>query len=308
MATFDETKMLNEAWFERVDSGRVKNAADAVDDYTRTRLREDGFLRRGLLPPTPISNSELDRQYDTDDPVKVVDKEPDSPAAIGVPFNTLPMNVYIRGLRYRVMFARIQTVRFIKDVDQLRTYNMDIRQVLSDNSIKDALAEEDGQWITTTNLALIGQDQTVPLSGVSQWQTIPGGITRESWEESLKILPRTPFHLEAATVLMNNVTVREFMKWGRDEMGGDKSQELLWQGWSDAKFEKKTIIVTIKRDLVPDDTMFQYADPKFVGKFYELEMMTMYLDRKGPWIEWYNYESIGATLGHSGSCARADFV
>jgi len=156
--TQEESKLLNEAIFEKLasrDPLLEKQAVDAVNDFTRTKMREDGFYRR-IIPPLPISNDELDRQVDTDKPVKIVDKEPDSPAAISIPFATLPTNLYIRGPRYKVSFDRIVTPRFTKDVDELRTWYMDIRQVLSDNAIKDMLAEEDGKFIAAVKTALGG--------------------------------------------------------------------------------------------------------------------------------------------------------
>ena len=122
VTTQEESKLLNETLFEKLSSGdRVleKQAVDAVNDFTRTKMREDGFFRR-IMPPLPISNDELDRQVETDKPVKIVDKEPDSPAAISIPFATLPQNLYIRGDRYAVTFDRIVTPRFTKDVDELR--------------------------------------------------------------------------------------------------------------------------------------------------------------------------------------------
>ena len=70
------------------------------------------------------------------------------------------MNLYIRGPRYLVMMDRIVTPRFTKDVDELRTWIMDIRQVLSDNAIKDMLAEEDGKFITAVNTALVAAGST----------------------------------------------------------------------------------------------------------------------------------------------------
>ena len=136
-------KEINSALLGMLDTpGMEKQAQDAVNDYIRVRMREDGFARR-ILPPVQITNDELDRQVDTDKPVKVVDKEPQSPGAISVPFATLPINRYIRGPRFRVMFDRIMTPRFTKDIDELRTYDMDIRQIMSDNAIKDMLAEEE---------------------------------------------------------------------------------------------------------------------------------------------------------------------
>ena len=42
----------------------------------------------------------------------------------------------------------------VKDVDERRTYVIDIRQVLNDNMIKDMLAEEDGKFIAAFNAVL----------------------------------------------------------------------------------------------------------------------------------------------------------
>lgn len=308
MATFSESQLLNNAIFDNLATpGMEKVAIDAVNDFTRVRMREDGMWRR-IMPPLQINNDQLDRQVDTDKPVKVVDKEPDSPAALSIPFATLPTNFYIRGPRYRVLFDRIVTPRFTKDVDELRTWVMDIRQVLSDNAIKDMLAEEDNKFISAVNTALIGADQVTPTSGSIQWQTIAGGITRDTMQDAFKVMPSTPFHLETHTVLINNVTIRELLKWGRDEVGGDFSQELLKNGWSETEFMNARWIITIKRDLVPDNSIFMFADPKFIGKAYMLEDTTMYIKREFYLLEFFAYETLGGSIGHTGGLARVDFA
>jgi len=58
-----DTQLLNEAIFEKLcsrDPVMEKEAMDAVNDFTRVKMREDGFFRR-ILPPVPISNDELDQ-------------------------------------------------------------------------------------------------------------------------------------------------------------------------------------------------------------------------------------------------------
>lgn len=305
-----ETKMVNEATFEKLSSRdpmQIKEAVDAVNDFTRTKMREDGFMRQ-IMPPVPISNDELDRQVSTDKPVKVVDKEPDSPAAITVPFATLPMSLYIRGPRYLVTMNRILTTRFTKDVDELRTWIMDIRQVLSDNAIKDMLAEEDGKLITAVNAAIVGAGLTVPTSGVVQHEQIGGGITRDGLWDMLKTMPSTPSHLEVHTVLCNNITIKDVAKFGRTEMGGDLSQDIMRNGWSEQEFQGCRWIITIKTDIVPSNTFFHFSDPKFIGKHYELEQTTLYVRREAYMLEFFAYQTTGATIGHTSGLSRADFI
>lgn len=308
MPTQQEVQLLNETLFEQLDTpGMQKQAIDAVNDFTRTKMREDGFYRR-IMPPLTITNDELDRQVDTDKPVKVVDKEPDSPAAVSLPFATLPINFYIRGPRYRVMFDRIVSPRAVKDVDELRTYVIDIRQVLSDNMIKDMLAEEDGKFITAFNAVLPTADATVAMSNEVQYETISGGITRETLVDALKVMPRTPSRFEVETCLVNNITIKELLKFGRDEMGGDFSQDIIKNGWAETNFLNCRWIVTIKRNLVPTDALFMFASPKFIGKNYELEPTTMYIRREAYMLEYFAYQTSGGSFGHTNGLARVDFV
>lgn len=306
----EETRVLNQALFEKLASSdpmMTKEAIDAINDFTRVKMREDGFLRR-IMPPLQITNEELDRQVSTDKPVKVVDKEPDSPAAISVPFATLPMNLYIRGPRYLVMMDRILTPRFTKDVDELRTWIMDIRQVLSDNAIKDMLAEEDGKFINAVNTAIVGAGSTVPTSGVVQYEQIAGGITRDTLWDMMKIMPNTPSNLEVHTCLLNNITIKEVCKFGRTEMGGDMSQDIMRDGWSEQEFMGVRWIVTIKKEIVATNSCYMFADPKFIGKHYTLEDTTMYIRREAYMLEFFAYETNGASIGHTSGLARADFT
>jgi hypothetical protein len=309
MSSPSSVQVLNEELFSQLETpGMEKNALDAVNEFTRVRVREDGFYRK-IIPPVQVSNDDLDRQVDTDKPVIVVDKEPGSPAAISIPFATLPINVYIRGPRYRVQFDRIVTPRFVKDIDELRTWQMDIRQVLSDNAIKDMLAEEDSKFLTAVNTALGGAaNAIVPTSGVAQWETVWGGISRDTVQEALKIMPKTPSHLEVNTVLINNVTIREILKWGYDEAGGSLSGDMLKSGWSEIDLMGVKWVITIKRDLVPDDSMYFFGDPRFIGKSYLLEDTTMHIKREAFMIEFFAYETLGGSIGHTGGLARADFA
>jgi len=308
--TQEESKLLSQTIFEKLasrDSSLEKQAVDAVNDFTRTKMREDGFYRR-IMPPIPLSNDDLDRQVDTDKPVKIVDKEPDSPAAISIPFATLPTNLYIRGDRYRVTFDRIVTPKFTKDVDELRTWHMDIRQILSDNAIKDMLAEEDGKFISAVNTALVGAGTTVPTSGVIQYKQLSGGVTRSNLWDSFKIMPGTPSNLEVHSVLLNNITIKEVAKLNRNDMGGDLSEEIMRNGWTYSEFMGVQWIITIKKGLVPTGTMYHFADPKFIGKSYLIEDTTMYIRREAYFIEFFAYETLGGTIGHTSGLARVDFT
>lgn len=67
-------------------------------------------------------------------------------------------------------------------------------------------------------------------------------------------------------------------------------------------------IITIKKDLVPTSSFFHFADPKFIGKNYQLEDTTMYIRREAYMLEFFAYETSGATIGHTSGLSRADFI
>lgn len=318
----NSTKALNAAFMSLLDKGLVKEASDSASEFTRIYMREESFCDK-ILPPQLIGNDELDRQVDTDKPVKIIDKEPNSSAAVSVPFGQLPFSRYLRGNKYRVVFERIMGPRNTKDVEELRTYDMDIRQVTSDNNIKDMAAEKDGKFIAMHNTcvgtllyASITGSDTATGADKSHYTTLgsgqarnynlvdSNGITRETLVEMLKIMPATPSRLETQTIMCNTITIKDVLKFGRDEMGGDMAEEVLLNGWTERTFLGCRWIITIKRDLVPNSTFFLYTEPKFLGKHFLLEDTTMYMKKDAFLLEWFCYQNSGLSIGNLNGIAK----
>lgn len=283
-----------------------KEARDGLNDYTRTRVREVGFTRQ-ILPPLNVPSDELTMLVDTDKPMKVLEKEPESPGAISVPFNTNAVGRYIKGNRYRLVFNRILGPQFAKDTAELQTYSMDIRQVLSDNSIKDIHTEEDKKFIYACNSVMVSADATVPETGAVHWKTISGQITRDNLAEATKVMPRIGHGIEPAMALVNHVSIRDILKFGRDEVGGDTSQTLFLDGFTLERVMGINHVVTIKTDLVPENTVFYFAEPQFLGKFGINEDLTLFVDKRAWMIEFFAYELVGASIGNIAGVARVDF-
>lgn len=298
---------VNTAFLDMFENGQVKEAREAVTDYVRMKMREEGIFRQ-VLPPVSVTYDDLDPQVDTDKPVIVCEKEPDSPAAYSVPFGALPNSRYIRGKKFRVMFQRLQTPRFVKDIAELGTYDQDIRQILSDNSLKDMQAEEDAKLIATVESICVAAGSTVPETGAVQWQEIADSITRDSWAEARKVLPSTDAHFSAATIVINNVSVLDFEKWTRDQAGGDIAQQIAMEGWGQSNWFGPRTLVTIKRDLVPDNRIYQFATPKALGKFFVLDDVTMHVKAEAFMIEFFAYAMQGASIANSAGVGIVDFT
>ena len=287
--------------------------ARATSDYIRMKLREEGFLRK-ILPAQTITGDDLDKQVGTDKPSKVVELEPDSPAAVSIPFGEFPEGTYIYGKRWLVTFSRVATKMFNKDVAELHDYDLDLRQVISDNALRDLQAEEDGKFIQTVN-SLLSNDTmvsgaTVTATNKVQWSEATGGLNRDNLINAKKVMMNLPAKLRPQMCLANQTTVLEFEKWGMDLFGGPGSEEVLRRGWAAEEnvWAALNWVTTIKDDLVADGTLFLFASPEYLGRLYFLEDTTMFVERKGPMITWYSYEMLGGGIANVAAVTRFDIT
>jgi hypothetical protein len=284
-----------------------KEAANGVNDYLRIRAREDGFSRR-IQPPVTVTPDDFDRQVDTVKPVIVKDMEPNSPGAYSVPFGATPLNHYIDAPRYRIMFDRIMSYRFTADVANLMTYDLDIRQVFNDLMLKDILAEEDRKYIAAANTA-VGTVNVVNTALGACGYITASAMTRDTLAHAMKGLPSTNRHLNPASALINNVTIWDVVAFGkRDEIGGDLSEDLFVNGFAERKVMGLDWMITIKTDLVPNNIVYQFAAPKFLGDFFIVEDVTVSTKTENYMFEMFAYEMLGATIKNQAALCKVSFT
>lgn len=293
-----------EAFADNASPDMRKRAEYTAKSYVPMKMREEGVMRRGLLPPIQLQNSDLDRDVTDPRPCVIVDMEPNSPAAVSLPFGMTSAKVNMSAPRFRIGMDRIFGPHFVEDVDNLRTYNMDIRQILSDIAVKDMLAEEDGKFFAVANLILGAIGTPVTATGVIQYRMITGGLGRETLAEAKKILPSTPSNLEPATLVVNSVTAKELEKIGYDEWGGDGSEEIMMNGWTNQKILGLNVIVTIKRNLVLDNEGYLFAEPKFLGKFFVLTDATLHVERRAMMLSMFPFMTAGAAIMNVAAVSR----
>ena len=305
------TAMMNARILEQLDRDNVKVAQDASTDYIRTHIREDSFAFK-ILPPEKVTNDRLDRALD--ERLRVIEEiEPDGPGAMWVPLETAPTGEYITGGRFEIPFTRVQTPKFMKDIDELRTYRMDIRKVLVDNSIKDGLATIDGKFIETVDKIVFNCDVNGRnlVTGKQQLMDFYDGLNRETFAEAKKMLPsgnaQGKFNLRNYICLMNDVTAQDLLKLTRDQVGGDLAQEMFKNGLSIDTILGVKCLFTIKSALVPDNYVYFFAAPEFLGKAYYLEDWTMFMKKEAYFIEMFSYWTGGFGFGNIAGVALARF-
>lgn len=323
--------VMNQEIINDLQHGNAQKTAAAASEMTRTQLREDAFVYAIFGDQVKKATDDMLIQSVALNGQNVIsaELEPDAPAAKYVPLQTLPEGEYIQGSVYEIPMARIQTPEFVKDVDELRSFKTDLRKVLIDNAIKDGQAELDGKFISTVDSIVTdtvdSADFTTPtgvagdpqrITGKVQWVELSGGISRVNWVEATKIMSKgsirpgleNKYVLRNGCALMHLNTAKDFMKWGRDEMGGDGAQEAVDKGLVRDNWMGVKSIFTIKAGIVPEDRVYFFAEPEFLGKFYYLTDWTMYVKTEGvntkSYATWYG----GFAIGNIASCVRVDFV
>lgn len=218
--------------------GEVKFASTAGTNMIRRRIREEGFTRR-IIPPVQVTNDDLNRVLEHDRPVIIEDMEPLSKGAKSISFGDTADIQQYSGNKFACVFNPITTPQFVKDINELRTYRMDLRQVITDNSLKDIQTEEDGKFIagcdTICGPVVSGGAPGVGLAGVQQnFECVPSGYletaapngwNRFSYAKVLSVLENQ--NLNNGIILMNRKTAKQFLTFDRSEIGGDLAQELF---------------------------------------------------------------------------------
>lgn len=288
-------------------NGEIKCASAAGTNMIRRLIREEGFLRR-IIPPQTVTNDDLNRVLEHDRPVIIEDMEPGQRGSKSIPFGDGADTEPYYGNKYAVYFNPITTPEFTKDVNELRTYRMDLRQVVTDNALKDIETEEDTQFINNVN-AVCGPSNGVGASGFQQNFVLTGGFERDTYVNVLNGLE--DLFLNNGVILMNRHTAKGFLKWGRDEIGGDLAEKLLQEGLTaltEAKLYGVKHLFTIKRTLVPDNTVFVFAEPNFLGKFYELQQTCMFIEKKKDILRVSARETVGCTIANVAACVQYTFA
>lgn len=295
------------AAIENAPNGEIKEASAKSSRMIKRKLRENGFWRN-IIPPESVSTSDLSPSLENDIPRIIENMEPDSPGAKSIPFNDGPDTAFYRGDKFEVKFNKVTTPEFAKNIQELRTYTVDLRQVITDNSLKDLQTEEDETAIRLVD-RIVGSEGGVGAANVQQNFVVNGAITRQSYKDLKNTIEDQS--LNNGVFLVNRHTLTTFLGFNRTELGGDKSQDLFFKGYAALdKLEFMGIphIATIKRSLVPDNVVYQFTEPGYLGRFYILEDVTMYVERKRDMLRFNAEEKIGCTVANVRGVARTRFT
>lgn len=289
--------------------GFVKKASLVTSKATRTQIREEGF-QRAILPFDQITNDDLDYFGDSELPGIWFELEPDSPPARVVPYDATPNSFNYSAEKYVVLISVITTEEATKNVNQLRTYKTDIRQVVSDNMLRDIHTQEDSSFLVTIDRTIGNQVTLASAPGVeAQNVSLGGAVSRQNIKRAMSFLQDR--QLPIGVFLVNQRTANEFLGWQREEFGGDIAQNTAIKGLKALdKFEIMGVpyIATIKNDLVLNGAMYQFTTKDFLGNALMLEDITVTIQKEFNIIRMRAQEQVGFTFGNTRGLQKLQFT
>jgi len=291
-------QFINSNFVRKLDEGRTKEAEAEGTAFIRQKMRQESFARE-IIEPVMLADDEIDRDENTDQPKRIVEKEPDSLATF-VPFHGTGQRTWFKGGRFAVFFGKVESQRFTKSKFELMTYQNDIRKILSDNSVKDMADQEDQKFTDTVNdiLALFPtQVQAAGAFSSSAFKTAFQGMVSRR-QPIGKLLMSKGLYYEAldlaATSVGNDVASRHYDL-------GIEAEEKLWG---------IPVITTIKEEIVNDDTRrsaYLFAPQNYLGVFFLLQDATLFIKQEADIIEFHGYSVNGIGFGNNKAVARVDF-
>lgn len=306
-------KLLTQQFISALDtkdeSEMCKMASKAATQMTRRKLREDAFSP-AIIPYEEIDNSDLDKFLHMEKPAIICEMEADQPPAKTISYNDTGDTEPYYANKYLLVFYANTTPVWTKNVNELRTYTGDVRDMITDNSLRDLSRRKDMKFMSEVD-SICGVEAGVasPLTGLEQFVLYGGRLTRDNWVNSTNLLPSRM--LLNGVFLCNYRTFSEFARWTRDEMGGGFSEEIIREGlggaFDKAKFGGIDFIVTLKTDLVPNGVIYEFTKPNYLGRAGVLQKPTMYVKKDKDILTFSCREMIGVTIANTAGVQKVGF-
>jgi hypothetical protein len=312
-AQAEQDKLASEKFLEMVksgDAGQMKAASDLGTDMIRERFREKSFAK-AMFTWTTTTNDDLVPQLESEENMRYFNYEVDSPASMQIGLYGNPNNYVFGGRRGAMKFFRVITPRMYKDVNEMRTYDYDIRRVIADNIVRDMSLEFDGALLTGIFFAVGGAPGTISeWSSAPQWVQHGGSYGRETVTRLKEQMIRVNLDrgLTVKHALCNTVTALQPALFGRDEAGGDMAQDLLKDGVTFDDWGGLTWTVSIKRNMIEDGTIYTFTDEDHFIRCSILQETTMHIDSKLDIIEFVAMDNSGMLLANMRGAGRTDLL
>ena len=281
-------QFINSNFVRKLDEGRTKEAEAEGSAFIRQKIRQESFARE-VIEPIMLADDELDRDENSDQPKKIIEKEPDSVATF-VPFSGTGPQRWFTGPRFAVYFGKTESERFRKNKFELMTYQNDIRKILSDNSVKD-MADQEDIFFRRTALGCVNAN-----SGVQR--TPAGAFTPSAFVRgSQAIIDR---RLPMGKMLMTQSLFQEAMNLPATLVGDSIARKHYEQGVEkEDSLWGMPVITTAKTDVYNTKECWMFAPQNYLGNFFLLQDATLFIEQRADIVTFWTYAVPGIGIGNA---------
>ena len=325
-------QFVNSSFVRKLDEGRTKEAAAEGTAFIRELVRQESYARE-VIAPVLLQDDEIDRDENTDEPKKIIEKEPNSEATF-VNFAGSGPRTWFKGPRYAVYFGKVESQHFTKSKFQLMTYVNDIRKILADNSVKDLSDQEDKKFQATIDEIVERTVAVSPLATASaDYGTSAGGERSGSvfqLDETAFGGTNSQYHLAPqfnasafkrgfqkmvaqrrpiGKMTMTKELFYEALDLRADIYGNDVASKHYYDGVeTEEKLFGIPVITTIKRHIHQPNRVYIYAPENFLGNFFLLQDATLFIKQEADVISFWTYAAPGIGIGNTKSVQCIEFL
>jgi len=288
---------INELFLQKMDSKEgMDKVAMAGSAFIRQKIREVSFARK-IVNPEYVTQADCQRSVQHEGLVKIIDIEPDSNATI-INFRGEADTTYIAGERFEIPFFAVASDDFQKTEEELLAYEMPLTDVIEKNSIKDIQKQEDTAWMAKFEAAIAADSANQSLATTLDSD---GSIKKSSFVGLYDMLDGV--ELKTDVLLMNSKTFNKLLLYDATSVGDAIGSETYINGFTYSTLFGRKLIVTNKVDLV-GDAIYGFAAQEYIGKYFILNDLKFWVDKKRNIITWGAYETIGAGIGNTKSIVK----
>ena len=310
--TSEQIKAVDQEFKDKLlsnDSAMVKQAGLPGTTYFRTRIRENAVYRK-LLPPVQVTADDFDVNEVSDLPSMIVELDFNSEGAKMVSFEAPTTGATFNGRKARCEFNRIMTPKYRIDKIRLTGYKMPMLDILYDLMLKDIMDTEDEAWYAV-NESIVGKydDQQAQIDEFGIRRAIKQPWDRVAYTNIMDGMTLTKGKLKASKSLMHEILYNKMAIFGRDAIGGDMAQDMLFDGVRYQKLNGLDVLVTSKETVCDYYDQYVFTEPQFYGAFYTYEDVNMVTDEKDNIeLTFFAHETIGGLVANRAGVCKITYT
>lgn len=300
--------------------GGKEKLAQSGRELIKDHIEETGFARKFLTPKPPTSPLQV--SVSGTETVHVVVELPPNASAMVVNFGDRTAARLVRGEKAAVAFHSVMTNVYTINEANLRSYSNPILQMVEEKIPAAIEAVEDRTFVTYCEAACqavqLEANGGVPTAlnsvsiaaGAVEDGVVKGELARVAAITGsavplpiqrpdivrLKNLFATNRQLRAESLLCCESDLNNVLQWTIDDLGSQLTGETLRDGYKVPTIFNTRIVTTLKTRVLRPGNMYAFSAEDTLGRFYTLEGVKFWMDKRIRDIEFCAWEDIGMSV------------